>query len=88
MLLGLDAKLDKVSWGQSNPQILLAGRAIPKIVEKRPGALFVREHVRHTAVRILTEAMKREGRQRRIGWDQVGTLALTEAAKARKERLT
>ena len=62
--------------------------ALLRALAPRGAAVRSENRLEDTAMRILTDGMKREGRQRRIGWDQVGTLALTEAAKARKERLT
>jgi hypothetical protein len=46
------------------------------------------DYLQAYARELFTSAMKRESRLRRIGWDQVGAIALTEAAKARKERIT
>jgi hypothetical protein len=58
--------------------------ALLRALAPRGAAVRSENRLEDTAMRILTDGMKREGRQRRIGWDQVGATALVEAA-ARKD---
>jgi hypothetical protein len=61
--------------------------ALLKALAPRGAAAKTANPLENTALRILAEGMQREGMQRRISWDQIGARALTEAVKARKERM-
>jgi hypothetical protein len=50
------------------------------------GAAKTADSLERTALRILADGMTREARMRRITLDQVGAVALVEAAERRRER--
>ena len=59
--------------------------ALPKALSPR-GAARKGDYLQKTARDLLVSAMRRESRLRRISWDEVATVALTEAVEKRKQQ--